>query len=209
MTCAAFANSAGGFLLFGIRDGRSADLSDRIVGVPPALDLPEHFGSFPQQCVPSVAWEFRNPPVLLPNGNAIHVIHIPPSSRAPHAIGAPSHGWTFPKRTNQGNDYMSFSEVQTAMLGYYEKRLKLQLLRGELMQVLQAASEIIQSTKPDGSNYSVITIELTVIESVLADTYSITHRSPRFVSLMTQIRSAPRWPPPWTRTGRVRPCTGP
>src|SRR4051812_40395704 len=53
---AGFANSGGGFLIFGIKDDRSLNLNDRIVGIPAVADFPQEFGNFPASCQPSVEW---------------------------------------------------------------------------------------------------------------------------------------------------------
>jgi hypothetical protein len=125
-TCAALANASGGFLIFGVSDDRSMDVDDRLVGVDPGQDLPEHFGNLPAACEPTVSWEFRNPPLRLPSGRVIHVIYIPPSWRAPHSVGLPS-AMKFPHRSNKGNEYMSYSEVSRVFLGsvVHDRRLRL------------------------------------------------------------------------------------
>src|SRR5713101_8039158 len=64
-TCCAFANSGGGFLIFGVSNNGSLE------GLDPNFDFPEHFGSYPQKCRPSVTWDFKNPPLSLENGKII------------------------------------------------------------------------------------------------------------------------------------------
>ncbi len=64
-SCCAFANSSGGFLIFGVKDDRSLSPKDRLVGIDQAFDLPELFGSYPKNCNPSITWNFLNPPLRL------------------------------------------------------------------------------------------------------------------------------------------------
>jgi hypothetical protein len=192
-TCAAFANSAGGFLIFGVRDDRRVPAVQRLVGLEPGLDFPQQFGNFPRQCSPSVEWDFKNPALALETGQVLHIVYIPRSWKAPHACGKAEQGWVFPKRTNQGNDFMSYSEVQSMFLGYYEKRLKLQLLRAELEQIAaDARNMIIPPDRNDGTTYNLRTIELRVLETVLSDTYSITHSSPELLGAIAELRSTAR-----------------
>jgi Putative DNA-binding domain len=110
-TCCAFANSSGGFLVFGINADRNLPVLDRLSGLPPALDFPQHFGAFPEKCVPGVPWSFKNPAIQLAAGTLIHVVEIPRSWKAPHAVGSAQDGWRFFKRTNQGDEGMNMDEV--------------------------------------------------------------------------------------------------
>jgi predicted HTH transcriptional regulator len=127
-TCCAFANSDGAFIVFGILDDKSKPPEKRLVGLSPNNDFPEHFGNYPRSCAPSIYWTFLNPPLPLPDGNILHIVHIPKSWKAPHATGDSDNGWNFTKRTNKGNEGMGIEEIRSGFLGYYEKRLKLQLL---------------------------------------------------------------------------------
>ena len=104
--CCAFANSSGGFLVFGIHDDKSKAPADRIIGIDPSIDFPVQFGNYPTKCSPTVSWEFLNPPLSLVNGNKVHVIFIPRSWSAPHCFEDPERaGWlSFAKRTNKGDE---------------------------------------------------------------------------------------------------------
>ncbi len=112
--CCAFANSNGGFLVFGVTNDRNLPAASRLKGVPSALDFPEHFGSYPQSCVPAIDWSFLNPPSVLPTGQVVHVVHIPKSWKAPHAVGGQHEGWKFLKRTNKGVTLPRFHVHQIA-----------------------------------------------------------------------------------------------
>jgi hypothetical protein len=191
-TCAAFANSSGGFLIFGVKDSSSGFTgASRMVGMDASLDFPEHFGNYPAGCSPSVLWNFQNPPVRLDSGKVVHIVQIPQSWNAPHGCGGPT-SWRFPKRTNKGDEDMDYSEIQLMFLGYYEKRIKLQLLRAELEQIKVDAASLIMPQERCANEYGLATIDLSVLETVLADTYSITHEALALHAYLGKIRSAAR-----------------
>ncbi|MDC0749317.1 AlbA family DNA-binding domain-containing protein [Polyangium mundeleinium] len=186
--CCALANASGGFLVFGVTNDRGKAPQARLVGLDRLLDFPEHFGSYPQACVPGIDWTFRNPPLEAPGGGFVHIVHIPRSWKAPHAVGDPNEGWRFLKRTNQGDQGMSMEEVRSAFLGFYEKRMRLQLLRAELEALGRIAQESMIAPEHISQNYSLTTFDTSVIESVLADTYPLTVSAPEVVTLLIQLR---------------------
>jgi hypothetical protein len=122
----------------------------------------------------------------------VHIVQISQSWKAPHAV-ADGDGWIFPKRTNNGTEPMSYSEVQAMFLGYYEKRLKLQLLRAELAQLSRAQTQIGLTESENRIYFSHLpTFELRVLETVLSDTYSVTHHYPSFVGNLEELRTKVR-----------------
>jgi predicted HTH transcriptional regulator len=192
-SCAAFANSSGGFLVFGVKDSKQLTPSERIVGLPLSFDFPEHFGVYAQTCTPSVEWEFKNPALSLPSGNVIHVVWIPRSWKAPHAVSTGDGAWIFPKRTNKGNESMSIEEIRYSFLGLYEKRLKLQLLRAEVMAIDENAKEMLQiDQQANGATYSLISFDTAILDSVIADTYSITSGYVAFHKDVQKLRQLSR-----------------
>lgn len=186
----AFANSAGGFLVYGIHDDKRRSTTDRLLGIDKAYDFPREIGGFPAECKPSVGWDFLNPPIDIGGGKVVHVIHVPRSWRGPHCVATdrPLEGFVFPKRTNKGNEYMNYEEVRMAFLGYYEKRLKLQLLQAELEHCTRAAKLLRPDVSALDNNIVYGTLSTTVIDSLLADTYVLLHDHPDFISLLNHIR---------------------
>lgn len=188
--CAAFANAGGGFLIFGVSNDRAQPIADRLVGISASIDFPEQFGNYPRLCTPSVDWSFKNPPVQVMSGNVIHVVQIPRSWKAPHAVGPSDSGWRFPKRTNKGDEGMNMDEIRASFLGYYEKRLRLQLLQGELQGLRASAFDaIIPEDQNRGDRYSAITFDAAIIESIMCDTYPITASAPNLIAALRQLRN--------------------
>jgi len=191
-TCAAFANSTGGFLIFGVTAQLTQPATERLIGIDAIVDFPIQFGNFPSSCLPSVEWSLKTLTLSTDSNRVIHIVYIPQSWKAPHAV-ADGDAWVFPKRTNKGTEPMSYSEIRNMFLGYYEKRIKLQLLRAELvpLQHLQARmglsqdeNNLFQSHLPE--------VQLQVIENVLDDTYSITHANPALLNKLAELRQEVR-----------------
>ena len=191
-TCCAFANSDGGFIVFGISDDRKLAAEDRLVGLDANQDFPQEFGNYPRNCFPSIEWNFLNPPLSLDSGKVLHVVEIPKSWKAPHATGDRDQGWRFTKRTNQGNEGMTIEEVRSGFLGLYEKRLKLQLLHAELAALKQNAKSAYITGEDIEDQYSLVSFDVHVIESILADTYSITASDSELLQALAQIRQVTR-----------------
>jgi hypothetical protein len=188
-TCCAFANSSGGFLVFGIKNDNALSLHDRLIGVESSLDFPEHFGVYPKKCTPSVDWTFKNPPIALENGRLIHVIHIPKSWNSPHCIGHPENGFFFMKRTNKGDEAMSLEEVRLHFLGFYEKSVKLQLLKAEVESIKQIATNMILSEEDLETKYSIAKFSLNILESVLSDVYTIIANESDLLTALLKLRT--------------------
>lgn len=129
--CCAFANSDGGFLIFGISDDRTLPVQQRLAGLPISFDFPLHFGDSPKECTPQVFWDFSTLQLPGKGDRLLHVVHVPRSWRGPHVVtdDQKTDLWYFPKRTNKGVEPMSYKEVRMAFTGYYERRRKLGLLR--------------------------------------------------------------------------------
>lgn len=187
-TCAAFANSDGGFLVYGVSDSKTIPAKQRIVGMPFALDFPAQFGSYPQLCSPSIYWEFLNAPLRLDNEKVVHVVHIPKSWRAPHVVELGDGKMIFPKRTNKGNEHLSTDEIRSSFLGFYEKRLKLQLLYSELSEISQTAQDACVSVSDFDAKFSWASFDTAILDSIIADTYSITAGHQEFHKALSAIR---------------------
>jgi hypothetical protein len=181
----AFANTEGGFLIFGIKDDNNLSLEDRILGIDPGRDFPREIGDKIHNIEPSVYYDFINPPIKVPNNvNVIHVIKIPQSPNRPH--------WTskgeFCYRTNRGNVNMSYQQIKDSFLGEEIRRQKLRLLYIELsINKNRAESMLISEAKIDNS-YTLLTLDSEVLQTLLVDTYPLIIKEDELISLLIQIR---------------------
>ncbi len=73
-------------------------------------------------------------------------------------------------------------------LQYYEKRLKLQLLRSELEAISNAAASIIVPQQELGGRDPTGDFSLTVLESVLADTYTVLAQQTALLTILNGVR---------------------
>ena len=84
---------------------------------------------------------------------------------------------------------MTIEEIRSAFLGVYEKRLKLQLLRTELLTLKDSAEAAFISDDDElDKRYSLVTFDVSVMESIIADTYLITSQDTDFLQNLTKIR---------------------
>ncbi len=191
-SCAAFANSEGGFLIFGVSDDREASPEARLVGVDPTLDFFEHFGSFPAACVPSVTWVPRSAPISLRTDRVLHVIHIPKSWRGPHWVRQdPGGPVTFAKRTNSGVEAMSYDEVRVSFTQTQEQISRLNMLRIELELIRDSAKEI-EGRGDDANLFWSETLGLAVLESAMAGTFHILCQVPLLIKRLNETRARVR-----------------
>jgi hypothetical protein len=185
----AFANGSGGFLVFGVKDDAALAAKDRLAGFPSAHDFPLHFGTYPAECRPSVSWDYKKPPITLENGNLIHVVEIPRSWKAPHAVNTAAEGFIFTKRTNAGDEAMSYEEVRMSFLGYYEKRKKVELLRSEIRRIHATAETLFVEGQKTSGEVNLCTFSLVIVEAMLADAYVILSECPDLLKEIEGIRN--------------------
>jgi predicted HTH transcriptional regulator len=127
-TVAAFANTAGGFLVFGVTNDRE------VIGVANS-ELPRDFGSRLTTGVePSIEYGFA-PPLRLSSDKAVVVCHVPKSKRGPHAVLV-NNAWVFLKRGPSGsNEPMTYTEIRFSFVEAAGRRSYLLLLKNELERV--------------------------------------------------------------------------
>ena len=171
-TSAAFANSNGGFLVFGVKDSKGLDLEQRLVGIDKSFDFPERFGAHVSHINPSIEWEFLNPPIDIGHEKVIHVVRVNCNYAGPHSLQINNIN-SFPKRTNRGNEEMSYLEIKMAFLNFYERKIKINLLTAELYNLSKRCVEMQISTEQQASSYSLVTLNGNIIESLLPEIYLI------------------------------------
>ncbi len=186
-TVCAFANTEGGFLIFGVKDDRDLSLEERIVGIDYKRDFPREFGDKIRDKIdPPVYFEFKNPPIKIPNSkNVIHVIKIPQSPERPHMV---VQNKLFYYRTNKGNDIMTRNQVKNSFLDWELRRQKLRLLFIELLSNKEVAEAMIVPEDKIKGYYSLVTFDSTILQTLLVDTYPIIMRDSELIRLLITIR---------------------
>jgi len=180
-----FANTEGGFLVFGIKDDRSLSYKDRIIGIDSNRDFPREFGDKIANIEPHFYYNFRNPAISIPDSpNVVHVVKIDQSSERPH--------WTSKRelyfRTNRGNEPMSYQQVKDSFLGEEQRRQKLRLLFIELLVNMEHCPAMVMSEEHINEQYSLVTLDSTVLQTLLVDTYPIIIANTELVRLLIMIR---------------------
>jgi hypothetical protein len=186
--CAAFANSGGGFFIFGVSDDRTRSARERLVGIDPTIDFGEQFGVVPAACAPSVDWGLKNPPLLLENGRVLHVVQIEGTWRGPHASRGDGETLHFVKRTNKGVEPMSLEEIRGAFTRANERRVKLVLLMEEIRTIAESAA-----TWEASASWAVPSLELGLLEALLPDVILLIAEDERARGSLAAFRTACRY----------------
>lgn len=119
-----FANTDGGFILFGIADLKQIEsLKDknRIVGWSNRKEIKTPFYQQIKNIQPSIQFELNEPPIKIPGSSkVIHVIEILKSTVRPHMVNG-----RFYKRVNGNKDLMNYREVRKSFYDYEERIYKI------------------------------------------------------------------------------------
>src|SRR5260370_259267 len=122
--CCAFANSVGGFLIYGVRQ-RSSSF------IPEGIEADSEFSAKLRQRIKADPHVDISLPRLVPVPSArkrlIYVFEVPSSARRPHLPSVPEDRF-FWKRSNSTCERMTLEEIRYQMLSYEEKKEKLILL---------------------------------------------------------------------------------
>lgn len=181
----AFANTEGGFLVFGIKNDRSLSPKDRIVGIDSNRDFPREFGDKKTNIEPHLYYDFKNPAISIPDtSNVVHIVKIDQSPERPH--------WTGKRelyfRTNRGNELMSYQQVKDSFLGEEQRRQKLRLLFIELLTNREQCDVVTTSDEKISDYYSLVTLDSSMLKSLLVDTYPMIIKEIELVRLLISIR---------------------
>ncbi len=179
--CCAFSNSQGGFVVVGIKDRSGHFL---VEGIDPDSEIAKKFAD-KLHTVPSV--EFLGPRDISVPGTSkvIYVFHIPRNEQRPH-IPQSLDKRVFWKRTPGGCEQMSYDEIQEQFLRYEERRDKLKLLFIELLlnrENLQQMSAITEG------QYSLLTLDSSVLDRLLVDTYSVVQEEGQLIRILLTLRT--------------------
>lgn len=183
--CCAFANTKGGFVVFGIKDKTDGY---EVLGIDNNKELAHEFGKR-INAEPTI--EFSLPKIIqIPNTEKVlAVFYVPISPERPHIPVKNPEKRIFYKRTNKGNDYMTYDEIKMSFQAYTERREKLKLLYIELL----SNAELLQRMKiveKEGQEptYSLITLDSTIIENLLTELYTILGNDKELIKTLLTIR---------------------
>lgn len=138
---AAFANTRGGFLVFGVTNDR------QVTGVENG-ELARDFGiKLGAELEPSVEYRF-GVPLTLDTGRIVFVCHVPRSNRGPHAVMTQT-GCLFLKRAPSGSNVpMTYEEVRSLFVDAARLRSHLAQLSDEVQRIRERANELNLETTP-------------------------------------------------------------
>jgi hypothetical protein len=195
----AFANSGGGFFIYGVKDDRSLSVQDRLIGISLSIDFQPQFGTFASDCIPSVEWHARVPPIEIPgSGSALHVFEISSNWRKPHAVMRDGAAY-FVKRTNKGDEAMSFGEIATAFRESEFRRTGLALLISELEHMRETAEGLLKDSAfgnteahPDRRWTWAVRYSTTLIDTTLGNIFPFLKGDAALWKLLCSIRENAR-----------------
>ncbi len=182
-TICAFANTTGGFLVFGVR--RDTNGSYTIEGIEGYDNLAKEFGDQIKGASPTVYFVPKNPPIKIKGtSKVLPVFYIPQSINRPHM----NEKSRFYYRTNSGNELMSYEQVREAFLSYEQREQKLRLLYTELLYNKEIADIIRKRSTEASTEISLSYFEVDVILRLLADIYPIIAKDQELVDVILRVR---------------------
>lgn len=166
----AFANTEGGFLIFGIKDDKSLSVDERIIGIDPKRDFPREIGDKIMNVEPLIYYDFKNPPLHIPkNEEIIHIIEIPKSTNRPHITSKKE----FYYRTNKGNVPMNYHQIKNSFVYEERRKEKLKLLIGELLKNKEYAKLAIVPQVEIKKRIALSFLDQNVLQYILIDAENI------------------------------------
>ncbi len=180
----AFANSQGGFVVVGVKDRSGHFL---VEGIGPDGEIAKKF-SDKIHAAPSVSFSSPRDINVPQTSKVLYVFHIPPSPERPHMPRERDKG-IFWKRTPGGCEAMSYDEIREQFLRYEERREKVKLLLIELLFNREALQEMAMVSE---GAYSLVTLDSSVLDRLLVDTYSVVQSEPRLIQILLTLRRSIR-----------------
>lgn len=180
----AFANTSGGFLIFGVGDTKK---TDRIIGIPSKVDFQKKFYDKIRMIEPSVYFEFKQPAIRIPHSDkVIHVCYIPRSSDRPHI----TRDKLFYIRTNGGsNELMNYSVLRESFHSFEQRKIKIELLGLELIFLGKTSQRMVISEKELGKKYSLYEPSTSVLIDLMGQVYPVIKNDKKLIHTLFSIRS--------------------
>jgi hypothetical protein len=193
---AAFANSVGGFLAFGVKDDKGLSAQERIVGLVSTHDFPEQFGNYPAGCEPSVDWTFKNPPIVCGPERVVHVVHVLPSDRRPHGLFEDGRWW-FTKRTNKGTEPLSYAELRGLFTDAEQRRSNLLLFTAELERIRKLAEQQAMASSRSTDQFVGVRYNTARVEAVLPFIFGVLSGNTWLVGNVNELRNVAQEADAW------------
>jgi hypothetical protein len=182
-TACAFANTNGGFLVFGVN--RKDDAHYVIEGLDKSDNYAKEFGDKISSINPTIHFNFLNPPISIPKSNKIlFVAEIPLSKDRPHM----TENGVFYYRTNKGNEIMDYEQVKEAFLRYEERKHKLRFLYTELLYNNRVADSISGFHGDPGGDSDFPMFSTEVITNLMPDIYMLIQDNPDLIRKLFDLR---------------------
>lgn len=163
----AFANTKGGFLIYGVH--RSDAGINEIRGLEKYDNYARDFGDKISLIDPTVYF-IAGPFIAIPQSDKVlFAIHVPISPKRPHI----TERGTFYYRTNKGNERMSYHQIKSEFLRFEEREYKLRLLYTELLANREIAESLVTHDIQVGNAFPDTEFETDVIKSLLPDIFPL------------------------------------
>lgn len=188
-TTAAFANTVGGFIIFGVLDEKSGVRgTERIRGIEQRPELSKEFADKTKAIQPTVHFDASN--IMIPDRDDIlWIVYIPLSPLRPHSF-LEKEQWHFWKRGRGGNLAMTYEEMREQFLGTEERRRKLQLFYFEARRMRENLKHTYMSGALRTKEIGYMTIEANVLESLLPDIHPLIHENFNLLNAIGEVRKA-------------------
>lgn len=182
--CCAFANTKGGFIILGVKENNG---SFEISGIANDIEFAHKFG---QKIKANPTIEFSLPKIInIPDSpNVLAVFEIPFSPERPHVPDHAPDKRLFQKRTNKGNDYMTYEEIKLSFQNYQERREKLKLLYIELLSNIEQLNSMKIDDASKENVHSLVNLDSTILNGLLSELYTSISKDNELVRILFTVR---------------------
>lgn len=181
-TACAFANTKGGFIIFGVCRN-SKGLYD-IKGLERYDNYAKEFGDKIRSINPTVYFVPSSFIIIPHTERVLLVIQIPLSQQRPHM----TENGNFYYRTNKGNEIMQYQQVKEGFLNYEERRQKLELLYMELVSAMVMAKHLSDQDENETEKWSLGGYDINILSSLIPDVYPLIQHDIDLTKLLFRIR---------------------